>query len=114
MLGQQVSPAERPEDAMFEAMLPGWRAQPAARGLRQDTIVPRERLVRRFAESTSEYPWNWGSSHADQWTQSLTGERHLAPSTIARLARKLEWPCGIGSGYWPPMLSVLPVTGLPE
>ena len=38
----------RPEDAMFEAMLSGWRAQQAARGLREDTIEPRERLVRRF------------------------------------------------------------------
>jgi hypothetical protein len=45
----------RPEDAMFEAMLRGWRAQQAARGLRDDTIAPRERLVRRFLEFTSEY-----------------------------------------------------------
>jgi hypothetical protein len=33
----------RPEDAMFEAMLRGWRAQQVARGLREDTIAPRER-----------------------------------------------------------------------
>jgi integrase/recombinase XerC len=38
----------RPEDAMFEAMLRAWRAQQAARGLREDTIAPRERLVRGF------------------------------------------------------------------
>jgi len=31
----------RPEDAMFEAMLRGWRAQQAARGLKDDTIAPR-------------------------------------------------------------------------
>ena len=49
----------RPEDAMLEAMLRGWRAQQAARGLREDTIVPRERLVRRFGEFTGEYPWEW-------------------------------------------------------
>ena len=36
----------RPEDAMFEAMLRGWRAQQTARGLQEDTIAPRERLVR--------------------------------------------------------------------
>ena len=36
----------RPEDAMVEAMLRGWRAQQTARGL-QDlaTMAPRERLV---------------------------------------------------------------------
>ncbi len=42
----------------------------------------RERLVRRFAEFTNEYPWRWTPSHVDEWSQSPTGERHLAPSTI--------------------------------
>lgn len=36
----------RPEDAMTEAMLRGWRAQQTARGLRADTIDYRARLVR--------------------------------------------------------------------
>lgn len=31
-----------------------------ARGLQEDTMVPRERPVRRFIEFTNEYPWNWG------------------------------------------------------
>ena len=72
----------RPEDAMLEAMLAGWRAQQTARGLRERTIAPRERLMRRFLEFTGEYPWQWGPAQVDEWTQSLTGERHLAPSTI--------------------------------
>jgi site-specific recombinase XerD len=72
----------RPEDAMVEAMLKGWRAQQTARGLQEDTIAPRERLMRRFLEFTNEYPWNWAPSHVDEWTQSLTGESRLAPSTI--------------------------------
>jgi site-specific recombinase XerD len=72
----------RPEDAMFEAMLRGWQAQQVARGLREDTIAPRERLVRRFAAFTNAYPWHWGPRHMDEWTLSLTGEHHLAPSTI--------------------------------
>jgi integrase/recombinase XerC len=72
----------RPEDAMFEAMLRGWKAQQVSRGLREDTIAPRERLVRRFLEFTNEYPWSWGPSHVDEWTQALTSERRLAPSTI--------------------------------
>jgi integrase/recombinase XerC len=38
---------------MFEAMLHGWRAQQAARGLREDTIEARERLMRRFSEFTN-------------------------------------------------------------
>ena len=72
----------RPEDSMLEAMLRGWRAQQKARGLRDDTIDPRERLVRRFLDFTNEYPWRWTSSHVDEWSLSMTGEGHLAPSTI--------------------------------
>jgi hypothetical protein len=59
----------RPEDAMVEAMLRGWRAQQAARGLRDDdTIAPRERLVRRFPAFTNEYPWAWSPGHMDEWS----------------------------------------------
>jgi hypothetical protein len=72
----------RPEDAMFEAMLRGRHAQQVARGLREDTVAPRERLVRRFAAFTYAYPWQWGPRHMDEWTLSLAGEHHLAPSTI--------------------------------
>ena len=67
---------------MFEAMVRGWKAQQVSRGLREDTIAPRERLVRRFLEFTNEYPWSWGPAHVDEWTQALTSERRLAPSTI--------------------------------
>ena len=72
----------RPEDAMLEAMLSGWRAQQMARGLAEDTMAPRERLVRRFLVFAGEYPWNWRPAHVDEWTQSLTCEKHLAASTI--------------------------------
>ena len=55
----------RPEDAMVEAMMRGWRAQQTARGLRADTIGYRERLVRRFlALSTSSR----GSGVRRMWT----------------------------------------------
>jgi integrase/recombinase XerC len=71
-----------PEDAMLESMLRGWRAQQVARGLREDTIVPRERLVRRFGEFAGEHPWQWLPGHMDEWSLHLTAEEHLAPSTI--------------------------------
>ena len=72
----------RPEDAMVEAMLRGWRAQQTARGLQEATVVARERLVRRFLAFVNDYPWRWGPGHVDEWTLSLSGERHLAPSTV--------------------------------
>ncbi len=72
----------RPEEAMFEAMLRGWRAQQVARGLRPDTIEAREQLVRRFVAETNEFPWSWGPAHVEEWILAMTGERRLAVSTI--------------------------------
>jgi hypothetical protein len=63
---------------MLEAMLRGWAAQQAARGLREVTVTARERLVRSFVEFTNEYPWRWSPVHVDEWSLSLIGERHLA------------------------------------
>src|SRR4051794_6579694 len=67
---------------MLESMLRGWHAQQAARGLRADTIGPREQLVRRFGKFAGEYPWQWSPGHMDEWSLHLTAEEHLAPSTI--------------------------------
>jgi integrase/recombinase XerC len=72
----------RPEEAMAEAMLQGWRAQQTARGLRAKTIGARERLVRRFVAFTNEFPWQWSPGHVDEWTLTLTAEHHLAPAAI--------------------------------
>lgn len=72
----------RPQDAMFEAMLRGWRAQQTARGLAEETIAGREKLVRRFAGFTNDYPWYWLPGHVDEWTLTLTAEKGLAPSTV--------------------------------
>lgn len=72
----------RPQEAMVEAMLRGWRAQQTARGLREETIAQREHLVRGFLAFTDEFPWAWSASHVDEWSLSLTSEKHLRPSTI--------------------------------
>jgi integrase/recombinase XerC len=72
----------RPDEAMFEAMMRGWRAQQIARGLKADTVEPRERLVRRFGEFAEDYPWAWTAGRVDEWSLHLTAELHLAPSTI--------------------------------
>ena len=79
---RRIPPYLRPEEAMAEAMLHGWRAQQTARGLRAKTIGARERLVRRFVAFTNEFPWRWSPGHVDEWTLTLTAEHHLAPATI--------------------------------
>ena len=49
----------RPEPALFEAMLEGWRRQQAARRLSGPLIEGRVRLVRRFQAFTGAWPWQW-------------------------------------------------------
>jgi len=67
---------------MVEAMMHGLGGAAVRACLRADTIGYRERLVRRFAAFTNEFPWQWGPGHVDEWTVTLRAENHLAPSTI--------------------------------
>lgn len=71
-----------PEEAMFEAMLRGWRTQQTARMLRDKTIADRELVIRRFAAFTNEYPWAWQPAHVEEWATTLVGERRLAHATV--------------------------------
>ena len=48
-----------PEEALFEAMLDGWRRQHAARRLSPTITAQRQRTIRRFAEFTAAWPWQW-------------------------------------------------------
>lgn len=72
-----------PERAVFAAMLVGWRAQQTARYLKVPTINARERLVRRFAEFTGQYPWQWTPGEAEAWISELrSGLKPLTVSTL--------------------------------
>ena len=100
----------RPEDAMAEAMLHGWRAQQKARGLQDATIEPRERLVRAFIEFTNEYPWNWGAGPR-RGVDAVAGRRAAPgplddprlpdrPAAVQRVPhrRALRLGCGVREG----------------
>ena len=72
----------RPEQAVFDAMLAGWRAQQRSRLLAGLTVTWRERIVRRFAAFTGEMPWRWTAGDVEGWTAGLlSGEGH-AHATI--------------------------------
>jgi hypothetical protein len=60
----------RPESALFEAMLEGWRRQQSARRLSAGVVDGRERLVRRFQEFTGVWPWQWSPAQVDSWVAS--------------------------------------------
>ncbi len=61
-----------PAPAVFEAMLEGWTKQQRARFLKWDgTIKPRLSLVRRFAEFSNQYPWQWQSAEFEAFMDHL-------------------------------------------
>lgn len=62
-----------PQTAVFEAMVEGWARQQRSRLLAEGTVGKRVRLVRRFAEFTSEYPWSWQPGDVEEFSVSLRG-----------------------------------------
>ena len=71
-----------PESVVFEAMLSGWGSQQQSRLLAASTVLWRERIVRRFADFTNEFPWRWAACDVEDWTVGLLAGRGHAHSTI--------------------------------
>jgi site-specific recombinase XerD len=72
-----------PEATVFQSMLEGWRAQMSSRGLKVATMDSRVWLVRRLAEYTNEYPWQWKPADVEEFSSSLrSGDRPRALSTL--------------------------------
>ena len=68
-----------PERITFEAMQDGWVAQQRSRQLKASTIEGRLAVVRRFAEYSNQYPWQWTPPEFEAFVTSLAGAR---PTTI--------------------------------
>lgn len=85
-----------PEQAVFEAMLAGWRVQQGSRSLSRVTIDGREARVRSFAAFTNEYPWRWVPGDFEEFCVWLrTRARPVAVSTL----RGYQVPIGLFMGY---------------
>ncbi|WP_189782932.1 hypothetical protein [Streptomyces capitiformicae] len=54
-----------------DEMVEGWTRQRHSRMLRDTTIGERARLVRRFAEFTGRYPWQWAPSGVEAFISEL-------------------------------------------
>jgi site-specific recombinase XerD len=82
------------EMAVFQAMLEGWKRQQDSRYLRERTIGARLRTVRRFAEFTGQYPWQWGPAEVEAFTSDLvSGSRPAAHSTVRNYQTALQLFC---------------------
>lgn len=79
----------RPEPALFEAMLEGWRCQQLSRRLSAALVDGRERVVRRFTEFAG-WPWQWSSAQLETWI-SAGGWAH---STVRSYQGALAMFCG--------------------
>jgi site-specific recombinase XerD len=74
-----------PATAAFGAMIEGWRLQQRARFLNEaSTITPRLRLVRRFAEFTNQYPWQWTPAEAEAFMDELRSSNDTFAVSSAR------------------------------
>lgn len=66
--------------AVLDAMVEGWVTQMTSRGLKVETVRSGRWMVRRFAEFTNEYPWQWSPTDLEAFTMSLRSR-----------AKPLEW-----------------------
>ncbi len=73
-----------PASAVFDAMLEGWARQQRTRGLAAGTVGSRHRLVRRFAEFTNEYPWQWTCAEVEAFFDQLRSGCSPAALSTAR------------------------------
>lgn len=88
----------RPEPALFEAMLEGWRRQQLSRRLSGSLIDGRERIVRRFAEFGG-WPWQWTSAQLEVWSVAGGWAHSTVRSYQGALAMFLGYVCDPRYGW---------------
>ncbi len=92
-LDDRIVPLD-PEPAVFSAMLEGWAKQQHARFLKEQTIAPRLALVRRMADFSGLYPWQWQPAEAEAFISHLrSGSRPIAISTARGYEMALQLFC---------------------
>jgi integrase/recombinase XerC len=89
----------RPEAALSGAMLEGWRRQQAARRLTVPLIDGRVRLVRRFAEFTGAWPWQWTPRQVEEWITSGGWAHSTVRSYEGTLAAFCGYVCDARYGW---------------
>jgi hypothetical protein len=89
----------RPEPALFEAMLEGWRRQQNARRLSAPLVDGRARLVRRFQGLTGAWPWQWSPAQVEAWIASGGWAHSTVRSYEGALAVFLQYVCDPRYGW---------------
>ncbi len=93
-LGRVFGAGVRPlrfEEALFDAMIEGWRAQQAARYLKPKTVRANVQAARAFCVHAEGWPWEWRPLHADEYFADLLSEpRSLRPATVRGYQLRLK------------------------
>lgn len=88
----------RAEDRVFDAMLEGWSSQMLARGLLNDTINPRIRLLKRFQGYTNSYPWQWMPGDIEDFMSELRSrDKPITLTTLRNYSSTIGMFCGFVS-----------------
>ncbi|MEU5239735.1 tyrosine-type recombinase/integrase [Streptomyces lydicus] len=82
-----------PAPAMFDGMLRGWEQQQRSRLLARKTIGDRLSLVRRFAEFTGTYPWDWTPEDVEAYFSTRLSRGEVVWSTVRGQQGDLEMFC---------------------
>ena len=79
------------EQAVFEAMLEGWRRQQLARFFKPKTIRSNLQAARAFREHADCWPWQWRPEHADEFFSDLVCEpNRRRPATLRSYQLRLK------------------------
>jgi integrase/recombinase XerC len=89
----------REAESLFEAMLTGWVRQQCSRRLGESIIGSRERTVRRFAEFTQAWPWEWSPGQVEEWIAQGGWAHSTVRSYQGALAVFLDYVCDSRYGW---------------
>ena len=93
-LGRVFGAGVRPlrlEEAVWEAMLRGWRAQQTARYFKPKTVRANLQAARSFASFTGRWPWEWHAEDVDSYFSALLGPpRSLRPISVRGYQARLR------------------------
>jgi site-specific recombinase XerD len=88
-----------PEEALFEAMIEGWRRQHSARRLSPSITRARERTVRRFTDFCGSWPWQWRAEQLDGWVAQGGWAHSTVRSYEGSVALFLDFVCDPRYGW---------------
>lgn len=79
LFGEGVRPL-RMQEAVFAAMLDGWRRQQLNRANRTATIDASRRTIERLRDHAEAWPWAWEAEHVEQFIADLIALGRRAPT----------------------------------